>query len=103
MFDDIDRALLTREQRQRLEILEQGFQSTFWELVKERFQERFEQFGVALDGVQGEQNLGIVQGHRRAFYEVTHLEDAIRNEYQAILDEQEVPEPEGPEFDDAWH
>lgn len=104
MFDQIDRNLLTREQRQTLEVFEQGFKSTFWSLIVERFEQHNERNLAQYDSVLGEQALGLVQGLRRANAEVINLDAVIEREILAATgqDDSEAPEPEEPEFDDGW-
>jgi len=102
-FEDIDRTLLSDTQKQMLNIYEQGFQSTFWTLIEERLEQRFNAAGTVYDTISGSEALGRTQGYRRGLQEMLHLADILADEFRAIVQEQQAPEPEGPEFDDEWH
>jgi hypothetical protein len=102
LFNEVNRALLTREQRETLEAFESGFQSTFWELILERFQRHADSNQQQYDSVLGEQALGLIQGLQRANREILNLEQIIEREITAAVSPEEALEPEGPEFDDQW-
>lgn len=106
MFESINRAKLSRDEREEIQILEHGFGTPFWAFIKERATARHEALVHGYDACVDSQQLGIVQGLRRAYAELINLADSIENEYAVVQEEREINEealkPEEPEFDDVW-
>lgn len=97
---NIDKTLLTPEQRREVRAWEEFFTSDAYRLFRQRFEGRYKGVGSAYRAAQGEQALGRVQGRDEVLREVADLERVIELEFlhttgQAEREAQEAEEAKG--------
>lgn len=79
---NLDKTLLTPEQRREVRAWEEFFASEAYRLFLQRFSERYRGVGSAYRAAQGAQALGKVQGRDEVLREVANLEQVIELEFQ---------------------
>ncbi len=79
---EIDRALLTEEQRNQLDMWTALFHGPAWQALVERYEGTIQNLQNSYHQVVGEQALGTVQGRLKTFYDLfVTLPDVIHAEF----------------------
>jgi len=86
---NIDKTLLTPEQRREVRAWEEFFASDAGRLFKQRFGDRYKGVGAAYRAASGAQALGKVQGRDEVLREVANLETVIELEFQHLTGQAE--------------
>lgn len=86
---NIDKTLLTPEQRREVKAWEEFFASDAYRLYRQRFGERYKGIGASYRGATGAQALGRAQGRDEVLREVADLERVIELEFQHLTGQNE--------------
>jgi hypothetical protein len=81
---NVDKTLLTPEQRREVKAWEEFFVSAAYRLFQQRFGERYRGVGPAYRAATGAQALGKVQGRDEILREVANLEQVLELEFQHL-------------------
>ena len=81
----INRALLTDEQKRRLDEWEKFFHGELWVSIVNRFQPEIERLQNSYHTVQGEQDLGRIQGALNIYYRLLiHFPDMVWADFLSV-------------------
>lgn len=95
----LDRALLTADQLKEYDRWQEFFHGPIWRDLVRRYEPRIDALQASYHRVQGEQNLGYVQGSLNTLYDVfLNLPDLVHLEF--LLQTGQITENEGPSDED---